>query len=369
MWLLPFAGLESVNNGFQSSWIFVLERRLKLRWPLLLEWMAWAVSISVTLTWAWLSPSVWALAAGPVAGGFVGAILSFVVLPQRPRLRWEPAAARDLLHFGKWVYLGTVTAFVAQQFHVLYLGKVALLGTIGIYQVAWNFVLHSTKPLTMLANKVMIPFFAEYGRKARELHSASVGRALDRFLPACLLVCVCSFVFSPALFGFFYPLAYVEGGRIGRLLSVVAWFMILQQVPRSALLSIGVSKGVFWLTLANAAFTIAGVTLGYRPFGITGLILGNALGNLAGCFTGAWEARRHGVRAGLPMVFYSLLFAGASIVGYVLMLVFESPAVNASERMASLWATAILFVPIVLVLYRRVRGVRPPPAEQGGSLA
>jgi len=372
IWLLPFAALESVNNGFQSIYLFVLERRLKLRWPVVLEWIALAVSVTVTLTWAWFRPSVWALAAGPVAGGFVSMLLSFVVLPRRPRLCWDKAAVRDLFGFGKWVYLGTITAFVAQQFHVLFLGRVATLAVIGVYQLAWNFVLQSTKPLTMLANKVMIPFFAEYGRQARNLHSGSVRRALDRFLPACLLICTGAFVFSPALFGFFYPSAYGDGGRMGRLLAVVVWFMILQQVPRSALLSVGVSRGVFWLTLFNAAVTVTAVLIGFRLDGVDGVIFGNALGNVAGCFVGAMESRSHGIRIGLAMLAYTLVFIGVSLIGYMTMLVLQTPLVDLSERMASLVATCALCVPILLVLWRRVLRIAPTggaPARERGFVA
>ncbi len=351
LWLLPVAGLESINNGLQSIHIFVAERRLNLRVPVMLEWIALAVSILVAGVWAFIEPTVWALAVGPVAGGAVKTVLSHVWLRhEHSRLQWERETVRDLVTFGKWVYLGALTAFVSQQFHVLFLGKVAALAVTGVYQVAWNFVVQSSKPLTMLSNKVMIPFFAEYGRKGKDL---PVMRTFDKFLPACLVVCVGAFLICPALFGYFYPRTYVDGGYMGRLLAIVVWFMILQHVPRSALLSLGHSRGVFWMTLLNALITVGGVVLGFRIGAVRGLILGNALGNLVGCLVGAWMCRAQGVRVGLPMVYYSMLFAALTTSGLTLSFGLQAPWLDLSPRVASLISTTVLMIPAFALLWKR----------------
>ncbi len=343
LWLLPVAGLESVNNGSVSVRIYLQERRLELAVPILLEGLALVFSLLTSLVWASVSPGVWALAAGPLVGGFARALASHWLYRRTPaRLAWQREHARALVSFGRWVIWGTMVSFIAQQFHVLYLAKFLPLAILGVYNVAWGFCAQASKPLTMLANRVIIPHFAEFQRRSREQHSEAVRASLANFLPACLLVCVCAALFSPALFGFFYERAFVDGGRMGRQLAIVAWFMVLQQVPRSVLLSLGGSREVAVMALWNAVLTVVGIVLGFTAGGgsVPGAIWGNALGNVAGCASGALAMRRRGLFAGQTMVAYSLVFlvlsqAGAALASWA------GGVLGVSESLSSLLATLL----------------------------
>lgn len=352
--ILPVAGLEAVNNGFLSVALFARQRELRLKLPYVLEWCALAVSVATMLTWAWLSPSVWALVAGPLVGGVVKTVLSHVLIPEvRLRPRWHEESARALISFGKWVYAGTVTAFVAQQFLTLYLGKLVPLAILGVFQVAWNFCAQSSKPLTMLANQVVIPLFAEYGREQREAYSTRVRSALKRFLPVCLFVCVSVCMVCPALFGYFYPDAFIDGGRLGRYLAVVVWFMILQHVPRSALLSLGSSKGVFLMMAWNAVLTVVGCVVGFLVGSVPGAIIGNALGNLAGCVSGALVVRRHGLNLAGPMLRYSGGFLALVACGIQLDRTLElTTGMGAST--SALIMTVALGAPLLIWVWTRI---------------
>jgi len=359
LWLLPVAGLEAVNNGFLSVRIFTSERNLSLKLPVILDWIGLGVSIVTTLLWAWISPSVWALAAGPLVGGVFKTAASHLLIPgERLRFAWDREHVGALFNFGKWVIGGTIVSFVAQQFHILYLGKFLPAAILGVYGVAWNFSVQASKPLTVLSNRVIIPHFARFGRQGMKEHAGAVGDALRRFLPACLLITVCTGLGSPALFGFFYEQSFVGGGDMGRLLAGVVWFMVLQHVPRSALLSIGVSSKVASMAFMNAVFTVGGIVGGYALTrgSVPGAIIGNALGNVAGCAWGIIMARRCGLKIGRPMVTYSLWFVLLSLSGYALdeMLVEQH---HWSGPWASAAATAAFGVPLAVVVWFRTGSV------------
>ncbi len=355
MWLLPVAGLEAINNGFLSVRIFTSERRLDLKLPVLLDWIGLGVSVATTVIWALIQPSVWALAAGPLVGGLFKTIASHKLLPgERLRLAWDSEHVRALFDFGKWVIGGTIVSFVAQQFHILYLGKFLPAAILGVYGVAWNFSVQASKPLTVLSNRVIIPHFAAFGREGGAQHAQAVDRALSRFLPACLLITVCTGLVSPALFGFFYEGSFIEGGDMGRLLAGVVWFMVLQHVPRSALLSIGVSRKVASMAFVNAIFTVAGIISGYvlTKGSVPGAIIGNAIGNVAGCVWGVAATRRAGLRVGRSMAYYSLWFLLLSLMGYGLSeLLVEQ--YEWSGSMASAVSTAVFGVPLAILVWVR----------------
>jgi O-antigen/teichoic acid export membrane protein len=309
LWLLPLAGLESVNNGLLAVRVYVEERRLNIKVSALLDVLALAVSIATSITWAFFSPGAWALALGPLVGGFVRAVVSHVwYRGHAVPFGWDRAFARDLFTFGRWVFGGTLVTFVAQQFHMLYLPLFTWLGLFGVYSVVWNFCAQASKPLTALANKVIIPRFAADGRRSAEEHENAVRASLGHYLPACMLVCIGSGLFAPALFGFFYSDDFAVGGPMGLLFSITVWFMILQQVPRSALLSQGASRAVAAMAVWNAGFTVLGIVGGWHVAGMGGAILGNGLGNVAGCVSGWWALRARGLCVGTGMVRYSLGF-------------------------------------------------------------
>jgi O-antigen/teichoic acid export membrane protein len=280
---------------------------------------------------------------------------------------WDREHARDLTSYGRWVLGGTMVSFVAQQFHVLFLGKFLALCVLGVYQLAWNFCAQASKPVTALANRGIIPHYAEFQRRSAVEHGDVVRRSLPRFLPACLLACLCAGMFAPALFGLFYDDSFAEGGPMGRLFAVVVWFMVLQHVPRSALLSLGASREQAGTALCNAVMTVIGVVGGFLLGGrsITGAILGNALGNVAGCAYGALALHRRGIRVARAMTGYSLLFLALLGLGVGLS---EAAAEGGwcSAPVASLGMTLVLALPLSFWVYRstRIGGPRPLPGDR-----
>ncbi len=354
LFLLPLAGLESVNNGLFAVRAYVAERHLKLAVPTLLDVLALLVSVATSVVWAWFHPGPWALALGPLAGGGVRALVSHVLYrAERVPFAWERETARELFAYSRWIIGSTTVSFVAQQFHLLYLAKFLAQGVYGVYGVAWNLCAQASKPMTALANRVIIPHLAEAHRGAPAELERALHSSLSRFLPACCLVCVGAGLFAPAMFGLFYDDSFAAGGAMGRLFAIVVWFMILQHVPRCALLALGTSRGLASMALWNAILTVVGIVGGYALEGgsLAGAILGNALGNVAGCLVGWWSMRANGLCVGRVMAGYSLAFLSLLGVG-----VFASEELvelgRLTPSLASLAATFLFGLPLAAWVWR-----------------
>jgi len=360
LWLVPVAGLESVNNGFLSVGIYTRQRKLKLALPVILEWIGLTISIATSIAWAIVHKSPWALAMGPLVGGLVKTSLSHVLVSEvRLRLQWDRGAVRSLVDFGKWVYAGTTASFVAQQFLVFYLGRFVINAILGPYQLAWALALQASKPLTMISNQVLIPLFAESGRSSPEEHRRKVDQAMHRYLPIALLISVSLALVCPAFFGIFYREEYHEAGMMGRYLAIVIWFMVLQHVPRGAMLSVGNSRGVCYMMAANAVVTIAGCIGGYLwgdELGVgalRGAILGNAIGNVVGCVVGVMMTSRQGIEVGRSMFKYSIAFIGFFLIGVLVDELLRAAHPAFDSIVASILSTAILAVPLSLLAWQR----------------
>ena len=352
--LLPLAGLESVNNGLYSVRAYVAERRLKLAVPTMLDVLGLAVSVGAAVAWAWFHPGPWALALGPLAGGTVRTLVSHAIYrAERVPLAWERETARELFDYSRWIIGSTTVSFVAQQFHLLYLAKFLAQGLYGVYGVAWNLCAQASKPMTALANRVIIPHLAESHRRSTAELELAVRESLARFLPACLAVCVGAGLFAPAMFGLFYDDSFEGGGAMGRLFAIVVWFMILQHVPRCALLALGASRGVASMALWNAVLTVVGIVGGFALHGgsLPGAILGNALGNVAGCLVGWRAMRASGLSAGRAMTGYSLAFL--ALLGVGALASFElTDLAGISPSLASLAVTSLFGLPLAGWVWR-----------------
>src|SRR5690606_1257429 len=68
MYLLPVVGFGAVLNGFNSTALATLNKELRLGRITVLEITSQIVSLTVMVTWAIISPTVWAMVAGGLAG-------------------------------------------------------------------------------------------------------------------------------------------------------------------------------------------------------------------------------------------------------------------------------------------------------------
>ena len=65
-------------------------------------------------------------------------MISFCIIPDlRPRFVLDKECVHSLLHFGKWILVGTVLTFLATQSDRLILGKLISLEALGVYGVAF----------------------------------------------------------------------------------------------------------------------------------------------------------------------------------------------------------------------------------------
>lgn len=279
LYILPVIGISSILGGFNSTAVFSLNRHLQVGKATLLELVPQLISVIAMIAWAWLAPSVWALVGGWLFYSIVRLPMShFLNRPMRNRFAWEPAAAQELMRFGKWIFLGTIVAFLAGSLDRILLGKLLTLEELGIYSIALTFARVGIEVSTRLSHTVLFPILSRSQDDPVTLVGQSIrARGLILLAGGAL---VCGFAISaPAFFRLLYDPRYATAGVVAQWLAILVWFTIVLSSMERVPLALGHPRALFISNLLTTlGYAIA--VPAYWVAGLPGFILGIAAGSL-----------------------------------------------------------------------------------------
>ena len=280
--LLPIFGFVAVLNGFNASSVFAAKRHLHLGRLTALEIGSQLIGLIVAVSWALLSPSVWALVGGPFASAVAYAFGSHVFLAGvAARFHWERQAASELFHFGKWIFLGSAVYFVAQQGDRLFLGHYVPVAVLGVYAIAANLAEVFETVAFKLSGTVLYPILAQTGRrepeKLRELYYRA-RRRLDIFvLGVGILIAT-----GPTVVNLLYDERYRQAGWILQLLAVRSATCCFNMPAENCLVARGYPVYGFLRRLALMVFVCVGLPIGWKLAGAAGAVWAVALAEIPG---------------------------------------------------------------------------------------
>lgn len=352
-WMVPVAGSTALIDGFTSTSLFTQNRTLTLGRLTVVEVAANAASALANVTVAYTTRSIWALLVGGIAGGIVRLVLSHAYLPGiRNRFAWEREARKDLLGFGRWVFVSTAVTFVAMQVDRLVLGKLVSEEELGVYSIALMLASLPREVVSQLAQRVYYPVVAREIRV--DARSAKV-RDLRAKLVALLIVPVaCTMGVSTPLINLLYDDRYLLAGPLMGWLTLGTWLSILESTYGAIALARGEPRWITFGTMGKTVVFAALVVPVFSHWGIEGVAVLVSLSTLALVGTTAWAARRGGLAS-----------LGADVVGTVAMLACASAARALHGAVAELTGSSLVGIialaviavglPGTLLLTRRVR--------------
>lgn len=314
---LPIAGMALAVAGFNPMRIETAYRHLLVGRLTSLELLSQFIGIAGMVVLALLTRSVMALVLGSVLQALAKLVLTQLFLPGRGnRFRWEPQAAQELVHFGKWIFLSTAFWFVSSQGDRAILGKFLTLESLGLYNI--GYFLASFPYLLGLAvnQRLMMPVYRdrpagdapENFRKQRLLRSALTGGIL-------VLLAVMALA-GPALTGFLYDARYAASGPIVTLVACALAPAAIVMTYDQAALAAGDSRGYFLYSAARATAQVALILAGVIHFGLAGAIVAMGLSVLMVYPVLVWLSVKHRVWDRLHDLGFGL-FAGIMVLAAV----------------------------------------------------
>lgn len=296
VYLIPVVGFSAVLQGCASTSILTLVREISLRRNVLVELGGQIAGLIIMVIAAWFWRSVWALAIGSLFAATFKTVWSHFLIPNyRNRLAFDREAAKEILHFGKWIFVATALTFLGGQGDRLVLGKVFDTNTLGIYSIAFFLSQAIFFACHQLSMNVLFPVFAQLRKRdiaeVRNKITKIRGGLLALTLPP---ICVLA-IWGPQIVDFFYDDRYIEAGWMLQILSVRAIAQTVMVTTERVLMAYGDSFRHMISQLFRAFFMVIGMSVGYFLAEIQGFLIGMAIGSFCEYFVLAVLINRYKV--------------------------------------------------------------------------
>jgi O-antigen/teichoic acid export membrane protein len=279
--VMPAAALVSVLMGTASISLFLLRKRLQIARLNSFEMLVAALSTVAQIVIAYLSPTIWGLVGGSIIGCALTTIGSYFLLSDvKQRFLISKKYVREILSFGKWIYLSSFIYFLSMNFDRLYLAKIIPLALLGVYGIARNISELLSTLILHLGSLVVFPFIASHSHVPHdELRGQLAAIRLRFLLIAAIGISVLAST-ADLLIKIVYDQRYQEAGWMLPVLIVGAWFSILSSLNDATLLGFGKPN---YGAIGNSfkfAFLVFGLIFSMTKFGIFGGVIVVAIADL-----------------------------------------------------------------------------------------
>ncbi|MEO0911818.1 MAG: oligosaccharide flippase family protein [Pseudomonadota bacterium] len=293
--LVPVAGATLLLQGFNPTRLDSANRHLILGRVTLLETIIQIIGIVATVIFAYLTQSVWAL----VIGGLIGAVSKIIImnafLPgEMNRFRLEREASRDLINFGKWIFLSTAFGFLLSQGDKIVLGKYLPIDQLGVYNIGYFLASFPMLLGSSVIWRILIPIYREKPPGASPENYRKIRLMRFGLTGAIISMLLVTGLFGIPLIEFLYDPRYAAAGAMVVGISIMQIPLVITMTYDQAALAAGDSRRYFVLVAAKATLQMAGLILGMEYAGLLGALAGQGVAMLLAYPVVIWLARRQG---------------------------------------------------------------------------
>jgi O-antigen/teichoic acid export membrane protein len=136
-WMVLVFAASALLQGAESMHIATAQRSLQTRLLTRLELLSQISGMVITIGAALMTRSVWSLLLGTLTATLTRTALSHTLL-QGPtyRIAWDRASLRDIVGFGKWIFISSIIGFAAAHGEKVILGGALNAQSFGVFSIA-----------------------------------------------------------------------------------------------------------------------------------------------------------------------------------------------------------------------------------------
>lgn len=313
--------LTVLISGFESTKMSWSIRNLGLGPVIRVELVSHFFATVTMVVWAYLARSVWALVGGWIVGALVKTALSHLTLPGAAnRWEWDAEGLKEILHFGKWVFLSSILTFLVTNGDRLLLGGLLKPETLGLYSVAFLIVSAVQQSLSRLAGYVAYPVFSQVVRQRSGVLRQVYYQVRLPIDTAYLFSAGLFFGIGPWIIGLLYDQRYASAGHM---LQVLGFMLVANryEVLDQCLLALGKPRLLTLMNLCRLVMLYGATPIAFHVFGLYGALWAIVASAFSGLPVGLYIKARHGllnpVREMLALGFFLIVAVSAHGLGMV----------------------------------------------------
>jgi O-antigen/teichoic acid export membrane protein len=267
--ILLVIGATTLLGGVANPKLAIFTKELIFRQEFVIAVSQKVTGLAVMVLVALIFRSYWALVAGTVAAQVSATVLSYSLIPYKPRLRLRRVA--ELLSFSFWITLGQTVNTLNWKFDQLLVGYFLGNTSLGYYMVGNNLAALPTRESTAPLDQTLFPAFVLLTHDLARLRSA--------YQRAQSLLCA---VALPLGFGFAIisePLVRLTLGArwlaVVIVIQMLAGNFALQTLSSTAeplALAMGKTQGLFKRDLLNFGLRLPLIVIGMIAGGLVGIV-------------------------------------------------------------------------------------------------
>jgi O-antigen/teichoic acid export membrane protein len=293
--LIAATSFSTVILSLQSMKVISAGRRLDLRQITIIDLIQMISGLSVAMSMAWATRSVWSF----VASGIVGSVVSvsighFWLQGKRDRIAWDRKALQELFSFGKWTSLSSFAGVLAMNGDRLMLGGWLTATSLGHYSIASNLSSVVDSIGSRVFGSVSIPALSEIVRNQPD----RLGEVFFRMRRGADAAYVGSagllFAAGHEIIALLYDARYLAAGHMLQLLSFNLLFA-RYGLAQDVYIALGKPNYLTAINTVKLVSLFAIVPLMFHLFGSDGAILGIAVYLLPTVPLIFWLNQKHGL--------------------------------------------------------------------------
>lgn len=295
--LVAVVGISFLLTGFHNINTIALQKELDFKRLTYLEQMAAVMNTFVAVGLAYLMRDVWSLVYAQLAAAVISVGLSYLIVPGRPRFRFDPVIARELFAYGKFMTGLAIVVFLTNQLDSAMIGKLLGMESLGYYTVAYTLANVPSTDLSKVIARVFFPMFSKLQDNLVQLrveYARGVRLVAAVVVPITVVIVVLAHEIVAALYG---P-KWADAAVPLQILAVFGCFQALWMMNGYLCNAIGKPHIDFYMNgsrLALVSTLLYPLTVTY---GLPGAGLAVAIPMAAQCLAGIYLAKRV---IGMPM--------------------------------------------------------------------
>jgi O-antigen/teichoic acid export membrane protein len=269
----------------------LLQKSLNFRSRFVIEAIAIPVSGIIALALALAGAGVWSLAAQMLSGSAIRTAVIWHLSSWKPRFKFETAALKELLRFGRHLTGFSIVIYCAQNFDKLLIGHQIGSSALGIYNLSDRLMRLPLANITAIAGAVMFPALSKLQNDVETTTRAYLrANRMIALLTFPMVLGLCALA-EPAIL-VFYGEKWNGTIAIIRVLCLAGLAQSVYNTASWIFMSCGRPDILFRLGILTMVVRVAGVLIGMH-WGLLGVAWAYTLGSYLCIMYPTWAAAGH----------------------------------------------------------------------------